>query len=121
PPPAPPPSSPCPARGPAARAIPRISSSSPAALPGVAPSSWSSPGSCYMLSSAMIPDRVRFVWLAVVVVLLWVGAAVAQQPVQSPLLLMISIDGLRPDHVTAADRQGSNIPNPPPLLHSGHL
>jgi hypothetical protein len=59
----------------------------------------------------MIPDRARSLWLAVVAVLLWVGVAVAQQPVQSPLLLMISIDGLRPDYVTAADRHGLKIPN----------
>ncbi|HEX7215713.1 MAG TPA: ectonucleotide pyrophosphatase/phosphodiesterase [Methylomirabilota bacterium] len=59
----------------------------------------------------MIPDRARSVWLAVMAVLVWVGVAVAQQPVQSPLLLMISIDGLRPDYVTAADRHGSKIPN----------
>ena len=59
----------------------------------------------------MIPDRARSVWLAVLAVLLWVGVAVAQQPVQCPLLLMISIDGLRPDYVTAADRHGSKIPS----------
>lgn len=59
----------------------------------------------------MIADRARSVWLAVLAVLLWVGVAVAQQPVQNPLLLMISIDGLRPDHVTAADGRGSKIPN----------
>jgi type I phosphodiesterase/nucleotide pyrophosphatase len=59
----------------------------------------------------MIPDRFRHVWLAVVAVLLWVGVAIGQQPVQTPLLLMISIDGLRPDHVSAADRHGLKIPN----------
>ncbi|HUM14318.1 MAG TPA: ectonucleotide pyrophosphatase/phosphodiesterase [Candidatus Nitrosotalea sp.] len=59
----------------------------------------------------MIPDRLRPVWLAVAAVLLWAGVAVGQQPVQSPLLLMISIDGLRPDHVTAADTHGLKIPN----------
>ena len=59
----------------------------------------------------MIADRARSVWLAVLAVLLWVGVAVAQQPVQNPLLLMVSIDGLRPDHVTAADGRGSKIPN----------
>lgn len=59
----------------------------------------------------MIADRARSGWLAVLAVLLWVGVALAQQPVQNPLLLMISIDGLRPDHVTAADGRGSKIPN----------
>ncbi|HEY7037952.1 MAG TPA: ectonucleotide pyrophosphatase/phosphodiesterase [Methylomirabilota bacterium] len=59
----------------------------------------------------MIPDRARSGWLAVMALLIWAGVAVAQQPVQSPLLLMISIDGLRPDYVTAADRHGLKIPN----------
>ena len=61
----------------------------------------------------MIPDRLRRVWflLAALVVALAVGVAVAQQPVQTPLLVMISIDGLRPDHVTAADAYGLKIPN----------
>ncbi|HYB70070.1 MAG TPA: ectonucleotide pyrophosphatase/phosphodiesterase [Candidatus Bathyarchaeia archaeon] len=62
----------------------------------------------------MIPDRLR-PWLAAVFVLLAVlllaGQAGAQQPVQSPLLLMISIDGLRPDYVTAADAHGAKVPN----------
>ncbi|HEX7788152.1 MAG TPA: alkaline phosphatase family protein, partial [Methylomirabilota bacterium] len=59
----------------------------------------------------MIPERRRPVWLAVAAVLFWVATAVAQQPVQNPLLLMISIDGLRPDYVTAADRHGLKVPN----------
>ena len=66
--------------------------------------------------SAMIPDRRGPVRLAfrlalALAVLAVVGGAAAQQPVQTPLLLMISIDGLRPDHVTAADRLGLKIPN----------
>ena len=60
---------------------------------------------------AMIPDRLRHVWLVVVAGLLVAGAALAQQPAQTPLLLMISIDGLRPDYVTAADQHGVKIPN----------
>lgn len=59
----------------------------------------------------MIPDRLRHVWLVVVAVLLVADAAFAQQPVQTPLLLMTSIDGLRPDFVTAADQHGVKIPN----------
>jgi len=64
----------------------------------------------------MIPEGLRRIRLVVlpallVAVLLLVGAVSAQQPVQSPLLLMISIDGLRPDHVTAADTHGVKIPN----------
>ena len=64
----------------------------------------------------MIPEGLRRIRLALlptllVAVLLLVGGVSAQQPVQSPLLLMISIDGLRPDHVTAADTHGVKIPN----------
>ncbi len=64
----------------------------------------------------MIPDRRRSVRLAfrlalALAVLAVVGGAAAQQPVQTPLLLMISIDGLRPDHVIAADSLGLKIPN----------
>ena len=66
--------------------------------------------------SAMAPERprrVRFGFLLVLAVaaLVVVGGASAQQPVQSPLLLMISVDGLRPDHVTAADSLGLKVPN----------
>jgi hypothetical protein len=65
--------------------------------------------------TAMIPEGLRQIRLALatllVVVLLLAGAVSAQQPVQTPLLLMISIDGLRPDHVTAADTRGVKIPN----------
>jgi Type I phosphodiesterase / nucleotide pyrophosphatase len=39
---------------------------------------------------------------------LFAAAAAAQTP--SPIVLMISIDGLRPDYVTAADRHGLKIP-----------
>jgi predicted AlkP superfamily pyrophosphatase or phosphodiesterase len=65
---------------------------------------------------AMIPDRLRQVRLVlrvllVAVSILLAGPAAAQQPVQTPLLLMISIDGLRPDYVTAADVHGAKIPN----------
>jgi predicted AlkP superfamily pyrophosphatase or phosphodiesterase len=64
----------------------------------------------------MIPDRRRQIRLAllsglIACVVLLAGAALAQQPVQTPLLLMISIDGLRPDHVTAADAHGAKVPN----------
>ncbi len=65
---------------------------------------------------AMIPDRLRQVRLGLRVLLVAAvvavaGGAAAQQPVQTPLLLMISIDGLRPDYVTAADAHGAKIPN----------
>jgi predicted AlkP superfamily pyrophosphatase or phosphodiesterase len=65
--------------------------------------------------------RVRFGLLLVlaVAVLVVVGGATAQPAVQSPLLLMISIDGLRPDHVTAADTLGLKIPNLRRFLSDG--
>jgi hypothetical protein len=63
----------------------------------------------------MIPDRLGQVRLTLRVLLVAVvvlaGPASGQQPVQTPLLLMISIDGLRPDYVTAADAHGAKIPN----------
>ena len=65
----------------------------------------------------MIPERPRRVrlgfllTLAVAALVVVVGGASAQQPVQSPLLLMISIDGLRPDHVVSADSLGLQVPN----------
>ena len=63
----------------------------------------------------MIPERqprVRLGLLAILAVLLaLVGGAAAQPAVQSPLLLMISIDGLRPDHVVSADALGLKVPN----------
>ena len=69
-----------------------------------------------MLMIAMIPERPRQVRLAlrvllVAAALILPGPVAAQQPVQTPLLLMISIDGLRPDYVTAADAHGAKIPN----------
>jgi predicted AlkP superfamily pyrophosphatase or phosphodiesterase len=72
----------------------------------------------------MIPERarpVRLAWLSVLiaVVLLVAATASAQQPVQTPLLLMISIDGLRPDYVTAADAHGAKIPNLRRFLREG--
>src|SRR6185295_1392514 len=73
---------------------------------------------------AMIPDRLRQVRLGLRVLLVAAvvavaGGAAAQQPVQTPLLLMISIDGLRPDYVTAADAHGAKIPNLRRFLKDG--
>ena len=36
--------------------------------------------------------------------------AIAQEPQQTPLLVMISVDGMRPDYVTGADAHGAKIP-----------
>jgi predicted AlkP superfamily pyrophosphatase or phosphodiesterase len=74
--------------------------------------------------TAMIPDRLRQVRLVVRALLVAVavvlpGVAAAQQPVQTPLLLLISIDGLRPDYVTAADAHGAKVPNLRRFLKEG--
>lgn len=57
--------------------------------------------------------------ILIVAVLLLAVPASAQQPVQTPLLLMISLDGLRPDYVTAADAHGAKIPNLRRFLKEG--
>ena len=57
--------------------------------------------------------------ILIVAVLLLAAPASAQQPVQTPLLLMISLDGLRPDYVTAADAHGAKIPNLRRFLKEG--
>ncbi|MGH7366580.1 MAG: alkaline phosphatase family protein [Candidatus Rokuibacteriota bacterium] len=72
----------------------------------------------------MIPDRFRQVRLAlgaalVAALVLLAGSASAQRPVQTPLLLMISVDGLRPDYVTAADAHGAKVPNLRRFLKEG--
>jgi predicted AlkP superfamily pyrophosphatase or phosphodiesterase len=74
--------------------------------------------------TAMIPDRLRQVRLVVRALLVAAavvlpGVAAAQQPVQTPLLLLISIDGLRPDYVTAADAHGAKVPNLRRFLKEG--
>ena len=54
--------------------------------------------------------RIFWVWACSIVLLL--GAALAQaQQKDAPLLVVISIDGLRPDYVTAADAHGAKVPN----------
>jgi predicted AlkP superfamily pyrophosphatase or phosphodiesterase len=52
-------------------------------------------------------------WAAVVLIveMLLVGGVLRAQEKASPLLVMISIDGLRPDYVTAADDHGAKVPN----------
>src|SRR5262245_52547081 len=48
--------------------------------------------------------------LALVCLALGLVAAVAAAQPATPLVIMISIDGLRPDYVTAADTHGLKIP-----------
>ena len=56
------------------------------------------------------------VLIAVGVLLLHSGA---QAQSARPVLIMISIDGLRPDYVTAADAHGLKIPNLRRFLKEG--
>ncbi len=51
-------------------------------------------------------------------ILLWVPRTWAQGPTP-PLLVVISIDGLRPDYITAADVHGSKVPNLRGLMKDG--
>jgi len=62
--------------------------------------------------------RIFWVWACSIVLLL--GAALAQaQQKDAPLLVVISIDGLRPDYVTAADAHGAKVPNLRRLMKEG--
>jgi len=47
-----------------------------------------------------------------------IGIARAQEPA-APLLVMVSVDGLRPDYVTAADKHGAKVPNLRRFLKEG--
>src|ERR1700732_5174603 len=38
------------------------------------------------------------------------ASVIAQEQQQTPLLVMISVDGMRPDYVTGADAHGAKIP-----------
>src|SRR6202035_492720 len=69
----------------------------------------------------MKPKRIRavlrgffslFCFLAIV----WPAAAQEKTP---PLLVVISVDGLRPDYVTAADAHGAKVPHLRKFLHDG--
>jgi predicted AlkP superfamily pyrophosphatase or phosphodiesterase len=46
-------------------------------------------------------------------------ATLAQDQAQPPLLVMISIDGLRPDYITGADAHGAKVPNLRRFLKEG--
>ena len=60
-------------------------------------------------------------WAAVVLILelILVGGVLRAQEKASPLLVMISIDGLRPDYVTAADAHGAKVPNLRRFMNEG--
>ena len=66
-----------------------------------------------MLSLAMArPRGVRRIGSLVLVLLALAGVLAGSVAAESaaPLLVMISVDGLRPDYVTAADQHGAKIP-----------
>jgi len=60
-------------------------------------------------------------WAVVVLMLemFFIGGVLWAQEKRSPLLVMISIDGLRPDYVTAADAHGAKVPNLRQFLKEG--
>src|SRR5262249_41372771 len=58
---------------------------------------------------AMPSGRLLRCVVAILLAALLAGTAGAMAP--APLLVMISIDGLRPDYVTAADTRGAKVPN----------
>ncbi len=53
----------------------------------------------------------RWAVVALILGMLLVGGLLRAQEKASPLLVMISLDGLRPDYVTAADAHGAKVPN----------
>jgi predicted AlkP superfamily pyrophosphatase or phosphodiesterase len=57
------------------------------------------------------PFSRHFVLTPLLLACCFAAAAWAQNQAQPPLLVMISIDGLRPDYVTAADAHGAKVPN----------
>ena len=50
-----------------------------------------------------------FVGLSAALLLVFAGSTASQQT--PPLLVMISVDGMRPDYITAADTHGARVPN----------
>jgi predicted AlkP superfamily pyrophosphatase or phosphodiesterase len=63
-------------------------------------------------------DRIVKITVASVIAILILHGAAPAQTTQ-PVLIMISIDGLRPDYVTAADTHGMKIPNLRRFLKEG--
>ncbi len=65
-----------------------------------------------LLAAMKIDKRIRFglTLLGVGVVFLFAMHSRAQQA-NSPLLVMISVDGMRPDYITEADAHGAKVPN----------
>ena len=59
---------------------------------------------------------IAFCWFAVLLLHAATGLAQEQAP---PLLVMISVDGMRPDYITEADAHGAKIPNLRRFLKEG--
>ena len=57
--------------------------------------------------------------VAVLAVAVFCSLAVSVSPASGPILVLISVDGLRPDYVTAADAHNAGIPNLRRLLREG--
>jgi predicted AlkP superfamily pyrophosphatase or phosphodiesterase len=69
----------------------------------------------------MKPKRIEAVLRAVFTLTLFfamVWPTLAQEKT-APLLVVISVDGLRPDYVTAADAHGAKVPHLRKFLHEG--
>ena len=64
------------------------------------------------------PLAVVLAMLAALAAIIFVTAA-AQNAPQAPLLVLISVDGMRPDYVTAADAHGAKVPNLRRFLKEG--
>jgi predicted AlkP superfamily pyrophosphatase or phosphodiesterase len=63
---------------------------------------------------------IYLVFLCILLVGLALGMpAIQAQEKPAPLLVMISVDGLRPDYVTAADGHGAKVPNLRKFLREG--
>jgi len=68
-------------------------------------------------------NRAKTMWRGLIWVLLvaWAAGApeVQAQQKPAPLVVVISVDGLRPDYVTAADAHGAKVPNLRRFLREG--
>jgi predicted AlkP superfamily pyrophosphatase or phosphodiesterase len=71
-----------------------------------------------ILTSSRITRLLRLFWLfSLIASFLLAADALAQD--QAPLLLMISVEGMRPDYITEADVHGGKVPNLRRFLKEG--
>ena len=64
-------------------------------------------------------QRLLLRWAWVLAALLATGARGAAQEKTAPLLVVISVDGLRPDYITEADQHGAKVPHLRRFLKDG--